>query len=525
MDTAIAATTLVPAPADSAPWKLVAALCLIQILFWTLVPALTYTALPLDVVEIYAWGPHWLVGSYKHPALTSWVLEVSRLLTGTTGWPAYLVSQLWIALTFVLVFLLGRQPLGENRAAIAALLMPWIYYFGWHTPEFNHDIVQLPLWAGIAFAAWRAVDTQRLLWWLALGAVSALALYGKLASAFMLAAIAIWLLADANARRSLRTPGPWAALALFLILVVPLGSWFLGSDASALQVAVKRGGIHSKPMLIWSAIQVAIASGPLIPLLLFWTADRKRRRADPAAAVPAIDPHFKTFLLFAGLGPLIVAVVVFIALGTNAKLMWGVPMLTLTGLLAVTFLPAQLTDIPARRLALLSCVFTAGLALIHGGTILHISKDAEKLRRSQWPQAEFAQRMRGLFMTETGRPLKIVAGPIDNWVAGLIAVSKSDVLAVYTAADVSLAPWVTPEQLRKEGALVVWQYPECGVPDDVVSLVRGRPYHITNFTRPKAASGSPIAVGYAIFDEKSGGEMSTPPVFPPLTLLPLIEAK
>jgi 4-amino-4-deoxy-L-arabinose transferase-like glycosyltransferase len=518
MDTAIAAKPSGPASYVSAHGKLIAALCLTQIAFWTVVPALTYTALPLDVVEIYAWGPHWLVGSYKHPALTSWVLEISRLLTGTTGWPAYLVSQIWIALTFVLVYLLGRHPLGDSRAAIAVLLMPWIYYFGWHTPEFNHDIVQLPLWAAIALTAWRAVETQRMIWWLALGAVAALALYGKLASVFMLAAIAVWLLADANARRSLRTPGPWAALVLFLVLIFPLYSWFTSSEASALQVAVKRGKLHSKSALVWLAIQAAIACGTVIPLLIVRTAGRSRQ-TDPNTAVAAVAPQFKAFLLFAGIGPLAIAIAAFVALGTNAKLMWGVPMMTLMGLLVVTFLPVQLTDIPARKLALLSCIFTAGLALFHGGTMLRYPKNAENLKRMQWPQAELAQQMRGLFMTETGRPVTIVAGPIDNWVAGLIAVSKSNILDIYTAADVTLSPWITPERLSKEGALVVWQNPECGVPDDILPLMDGRPYQIVKFARPGAHV--PLTVGYAIYNVQSGGPKSAPPVFPPLTLLPL----
>jgi hypothetical protein len=193
----------------------------------------------------------------------------------------------------------------------------------------------------------------------------------------------------------------------------------------------------------------------------------------------------------------------------------------LTGLLAVTFLPGNLTAIPVRKLALLTCICTAGLALIHGGTMLRFPKNAENLKRSQWPQEEIAQRMRGFFMSETGRPLTIVAGPSDNWLAGLIAISKTDVLDVYTAADVSLSPWITPERLSKEGALVVWQHPECGVSDEVLPLMGGRTYQITKFARPGAGARAAIAIGYAIYDEKIGGKTSAPPVFPPLTLLPL----
>jgi hypothetical protein len=44
------------------------------------------------------------------------MLEFARLATGAGGWPAYLVSQLFIRATFVLVFLLGSgrsEPSGH----------------------------------------------------------------------------------------------------------------------------------------------------------------------------------------------------------------------------------------------------------------------------------------------------------------------------------------------------------------------------------------------------------------------------
>jgi len=68
-----------------------------QIVAWTLAPSLTHLVPPLDVVEGYMWGREWVIAAYKHPALPSWVLEATRVLTGTVGWPAYLVSQLFVA--------------------------------------------------------------------------------------------------------------------------------------------------------------------------------------------------------------------------------------------------------------------------------------------------------------------------------------------------------------------------------------------------------------------------------------------
>jgi hypothetical protein len=106
------------------PTVLVALMATCQIVAWTLAPALTQSALPLDVVEGYMWGREWVIATYKHPAMPSWVLEIARLATGAVGWPAYLVSQLFVATTFIFVYLLGRDLLGPERAAAGTRCSP-----------------------------------------------------------------------------------------------------------------------------------------------------------------------------------------------------------------------------------------------------------------------------------------------------------------------------------------------------------------------------------------------------------------
>ncbi|MGX7873674.1 hypothetical protein ACVDG5_013725 [Mesorhizobium sp. ORM6] len=51
------------------PWYLLALLCLVQILCWTVVPSLVDPAPPADVVEGFMWGREWVLLTYKHPQL------------------------------------------------------------------------------------------------------------------------------------------------------------------------------------------------------------------------------------------------------------------------------------------------------------------------------------------------------------------------------------------------------------------------------------------------------------------------
>ena len=204
------------------PWYLLALLCLVQILCWTVVPALIDPAPPGDVVEGFMWGREWVLLTYKHPQLPGWLLETSHLLTGSFRWPQYLLAQLTISGTFVLVYLLARDMLGQSRALAAVLLMPSVYFFGWPTPQFNHDYAQMPFWAAICWLLWRAGRGGGPGWWLALGLVSGVGLYAKFSTGLLLAFGALWLLSDARARSRLATPWPWLGLAVFLAIATPL---------------------------------------------------------------------------------------------------------------------------------------------------------------------------------------------------------------------------------------------------------------------------------------------------------------
>ncbi len=187
------------------------------------------------------WGREWVLLTYKHPQLPCWLLEISHLLTGSFRWPQYMLSQLLVSTTFVLVYLLARDIMGSTRAVAAVLLLPSVYFFGWPTPQFNHDYAQMPFWAGICWLLWRSARDGKPVWWLALGLVSGAGLYAKFSTGLLLLFGAIWLLFDARGRslldcrperRSLRLAGEtlsWKTTAG----AGGVRRWRLGKPASA----------------------------------------------------------------------------------------------------------------------------------------------------------------------------------------------------------------------------------------------------------------------------------------------------
>ena len=158
----------------------VGVLCVAQLALWTLAPALTHSAPPLDVVEMLAWGRAGVVATYKHPNLPGLVLETVRRMSFGELWPVYIVPQAFVAATFVAVYLLGRDLLGPRRALVGTLLLTGIFYFSWPTPEMNHNVAQMPLWAWVCLALRRATHGGRLAWWIALGTLAGIAVWGEI---------------------------------------------------------------------------------------------------------------------------------------------------------------------------------------------------------------------------------------------------------------------------------------------------------------------------------------------------------
>jgi 4-amino-4-deoxy-L-arabinose transferase-like glycosyltransferase len=450
------------------------------------------------------WGREWVIATYKHPALPSWVLEASRIVTGAVGWPAYLASQLCVATTFVLVFLLGRDLMGAEPAAAGTLSLVSVGYYVWSTPEFNHNVAQLPFWAGLPLALWRAVDRRSLAYWLLAGACAAGGLYAKFSMAVLLLAAAGWLLYDRRARRALSTPDPWIGLVLFLAVIAPLVSWLVAHDFLPLHYAASRGAQHPEDGIGKFLLNVLLnLSGTLIVLAIAGLIGPWSRAAAGAKSPrpsSSVDPRALKFLLVLTVAPLVLAISGAVVLGSNLRGAWGSPMFNFVGMLAVAltldrFRPKALKLI-ALTAAVLLLVVPVGYALV---ALLWFPM-TDKPLRVNWPQAELAERMTSIWESETHRPLRIVSG--DNWIAGLVGLTANGKPSIFTEGNRILSPWITLKRLEDEGMLIVWDAQSNRIPDRLRALVASQPARRERFKWPLSAGRSDLVIGYAIIEPK-----------------------
>ena len=490
-----------------------AVLCGAQLALWTLIPALTYDAPPLDVVEGYLWGRERVLATYKHPALPSWTLEIGRVLTGATGWPAYLTSQLFVVASLSATFLLGRDLLGAWRALAGTCLLTGVTFYSWTTPNFNHDVAMMPIWAGFTLALWRAVERNTIAGWVMAATLAAAALHTKLASLVLLSSAALWLLWDGKARGRLPSAPPWVGLAAWLALAAPLSVWLLDNGHQMLEYgtsrAFGRSALGAVPFVL--GVAAAVAGGALIGALAVLPLARTIRAPVLGLSLPSdIDARARRYLASVTLGPLLLMIIIAQVTGGGMKTSWAVPMLGGAGLLAMTFIDERHVEDVARRISRLSLLVLLVVALAHAAYVRTASLFGRP-DRVNWPSAEISSRLSSAWREATGRPLSIVAG--EPWVAGLVGIGVDPMPSVLTFGDLALSPWITPERLARDGALILWgDYQQRTIaaagqppkPPDKIRLIVGElPIRSATFQWPLNPKLTEIVIGYAILPPRS----------------------
>ena len=113
----------------------------IHLLLWVLAPSLTNKNLPLDTIEALAWGSNLDWGFNKHPPLSAFAVEIFYRIFGTHDWAYYLLSQIFVVISFYYVFKLSKEILNNNLLGlISVLLIETIYFYNFTSPELSKEV-------------------------------------------------------------------------------------------------------------------------------------------------------------------------------------------------------------------------------------------------------------------------------------------------------------------------------------------------------------------------------------------------
>jgi 4-amino-4-deoxy-L-arabinose transferase-like glycosyltransferase len=474
---------------------------LAQAVLWTLVPTLFYAGPPGDVPSVLAIGHELQLGTYLGPPLAYWLAEGAFVAAGNNLFGVYLLSQICVVATYWSVFALGRSIVGAQHAALAVLLMVGISAFTVPTPDFGPPTLTMALWAMILLHYWLAVTEGKRGYWVVLAVEIGLLLLTTYAGLLLLGLLALFTAMNKRARAAMHSADPWLASIVVLIVVFPHLLWLWESG-----FATVLKELHPSPSVIGSfngwlrqiALLLAVHAGlaVLVSAVIGWP--WTRHELSPVIVREPVDPFARSFILYFAVVPAVAATFIAALAGWPVPAGGVAPLVVLSGLAVVLLagddieLSYQHIVIPAWFGLLLVPPALAVMAVMTApwlGVDLNINKPARTI----------AQFFSDSFQRRTGAPLQVAAG--EPRTAALIALASPSRPSLFLDATPGRTPWVTFDDVRRKGAVVVWPAADTAVtpPADIKERFGDVAPDIPRvFERPVAGRLPALRYGWAL---------------------------
>ena len=298
-----------------------------HLLFWTLVPSLTNYNLPLDIIEALAWGSNLDWGFNKHPPMSAFFPEIFFQIFGAQDWVYYLLSQIFVIISFYFVFKLSKEILNNNfLSLISVLLIESIYFYNFTTPEFNVNICQLPFWSLTAYYSWKIYSGRNIKFTdcFLVGLFAALGFLSKYLFIYLLVSIDFLFLYLIFIKKERKFDFKYLiTLEVFLIVLVPHLIWLNNNDFITITYGLARTGLEQSSIIDhikFPVIFILKQIGILIPFLflIFLLLKKIKFKFN-------IKDKKLLFLLAINILPIILMFLTSLITGSKIRTMWMTP--------------------------------------------------------------------------------------------------------------------------------------------------------------------------------------------------------
>ena len=304
----------------------------VHLIIWTLIPSFTNKNLPLDTIEALAWGSNLDWGFNKHPPMSAFFSEVFFNIFGSQDRAYYLLSQIFVVITFYYVFKFSCEILGNIKLGlISVLLLESIYFYNFTTPEFNVNVCQLPFWSLTVFYCWRGIKNNDNYSWLLFGLFAGLGILSKYLFIYLLIAIDVFFIYLIIKKKF--KFNCLISLVTFFLILTPHIIWLSENDFITFTYALSRTGIDELNYLdhlLYPSIFLGKQIGIILPFLLIFL-----------FAISKYKFNFNLkdkkllFLLTINLIPIFLMFLTSLILGVKIRTMWMTPFYLFSGVLIV----------------------------------------------------------------------------------------------------------------------------------------------------------------------------------------------
>ena len=380
---------------------------LIHLSIWTLIPSLTNNNLPLDTIEALAWGSNLDWGFNKHPPFSALAAEIFYQIFGSQDWAYYFLSQLFVIITFIVVYKFSDEIFNDKKLALlSVLLLEGIYFYNFTTPEFNVNIAQLPFWALSVYYTWRCVKYDKAIDYVFLGLFAGLGILSKYLFIYLI--IAIKLVFFYFLKKGIKFSHYFIAGPITLLILLPHLIWLTENDYITITYGLQRTGESGSFLdhLIYPIIFVVKQIGLLIPsLLMFFLLIKKIK--------PKINLKDKklVFLLLTTIAPIFLMLITSMIMGAKIRTMWMTPFYLFIGTLMIYILKSQINFKKLKNFSILFIILFLFSPFLYAFVSI-----TQTDKRTDYPGKEVAFKIKEYLNKKGYKEVKKITG--NEWLAG-----------------------------------------------------------------------------------------------------------
>jgi 4-amino-4-deoxy-L-arabinose transferase-like glycosyltransferase len=393
--------------------KLFYSFLITHLILWTLIPSLTNKNLPLDVIEALAWGSNLEWGFNKHPPGSAFFPEIFYQIFGTQDWAYYLLSQIFVIISFYYVFKFSQEFLKNDLLSlISVLLIEAVYFYNFTTPEFNVNVCQLPFWSLTVYFSWKIYTSKEIKFTdcFLVGLFAAIGFLSKYLFLYLLVSIDLLFIYLIFIKRERKFDFKYLiTVEVFLIVLVPHLIWLNNNEFITITYGLARTGLEQSSLIDYIKFPLIFLIkqvGLLIPfLILVWFLIKKiKLKFD-------LKDKKLLFLLAINILPILLMFLTSVVTGSKIRTMWMTPFYLFFGTLFVYLFQAQINIKKLKRF-MIGFIFLFFLSPILYAYV-SISKDD---KRTDYPGKEIAIKTQYAWDQQFKSKIDVVYG--NEWNAG-----------------------------------------------------------------------------------------------------------
>jgi len=244
-----------------------------------------------DEAYYWTWSKEHVLSFLDHPPTIAWFIRFGTLIFGDTNLGVRFAGIVTMLCTQLLLADIVRRVTHDVRAIVLALLMPEAaLYYGLLMAKVAPDVALIPFAVAMLWSLVRLVESGDQRWWLAAGLFGGLSLLSKFTAVMMLPAILAFMLVPDWRLAQLRSPYPWLAALIALVLFSPVLIWNYQHDWASFRFQLVRAtaqrAVSLRTVGDYIGLQWGLVGFVLFPVVLSglaFTAWRGYRAREPVA--------------------------------------------------------------------------------------------------------------------------------------------------------------------------------------------------------------------------------------------------